>query len=111
MKTAEKNAELGRKEAKKVKTKIYHDTDPKTKSAPRKTATIANSLIPTMQDQSKTEISDDEDDTACIFCNGLFSRSKPNEKWIRCSSCNKWAHCECAGCPFKTKQYICELCV
>lgn len=111
MKTADKNAELLRKEAKKMKSKVFHDTDPKIKPASRKTALIANSLIPTMQDKSEIEISDDENDTACIFCNELFSRSKPNEEWICCLSCKKWAHCECAGCHFKTKQYICDLCV
>lgn len=53
---------------------------------------------------------DDDEDCACIYCNDLFSRSKPKECWIKCMSCAKWAHASCADVPKKTKHYFCELC-
>lgn len=53
---------------------------------------------------------DDEEDCPCIYCNDLFSRSKPKECWLRCLICSHWAHASCADVPKKTKQFICELC-
>ncbi|KAI4460650.1 hypothetical protein MML48_5g00008304 [Holotrichia oblita] len=42
-------------------------------------------------------LDDDEEDCACLYCNGLFSRSKSKEWWLRCQLCQKWCHVECAG--------------
>lgn len=53
---------------------------------------------------------DDEDDCPCIYCNDLFSRSKPGEDWLRCLNCLRWAHASCADVPKRTKRFICELC-
>ncbi|CAH2007356.1 unnamed protein product [Acanthoscelides obtectus] len=41
-----------------------------------------------------TAESDDEDDTSCLYCSGLYSESV--EGWINYIKCNKWAHCGCA---------------
>lgn len=53
---------------------------------------------------------EDEEDCACIYCNDLFSRSKPGEDWLRCLICLHWAHASCADVPKRTKRFICELC-
>lgn len=53
---------------------------------------------------------DDDDDCPCIYCNDIFSRSKPGETWLRCITCNHWAHASCADVPKNTKRFICELC-
>ncbi|KAG8293152.1 hypothetical protein J6590_025251 [Homalodisca vitripennis] len=51
--------------------------------------------------------SDDDDDCFCLICLELYSKSKPNEKWIQCMSCKKWAHEICTkGDLF----YICHNC-
>jgi hypothetical protein len=34
-------------------------------------------------------VTKNEEITACMFCDELFSRSKPGEKWVKCSSCKK----------------------
>ncbi|KAJ8728782.1 hypothetical protein PYW07_006478 [Mythimna separata] len=46
---------------------------------------------------------DDEDDCACIYCNDLYSRSKPGEDWLRCLQCSHWAHASCADVPKRTE--------
>ncbi|XP_041972305.1 uncharacterized protein LOC121728230 [Aricia agestis] len=54
---------------------------------------------------------DDDDDCPCIYCNDLYSRSKPGECWLRCLECSRWAHASCADVPKKTKNFVCELCL
>lgn len=55
---------------------------------------------------------DDENDVACLFCNDLYSRSKPNEFWLKCQICSMWAHAECSGNSPKAKSFIlCDLCI
>lgn len=54
---------------------------------------------------------DDEEDCACIYCNDLYSRSKPGEDWLRCLKCSHWAHASCADVSKRTKRFICELCL
>lgn len=56
-------------------------------------------------------VQDDEDDCACIYCNDLYSRSRPGEGWLKCLNCSHWAHAECADLPKRTKRFICVLCV
>lgn len=51
-----------------------------------------------------------DDDAACIYCNELFSNSRPKEHWVKCQLCSNWCHTLCAGIPAKMKQFICELC-
>ncbi|KAF2885383.1 hypothetical protein ILUMI_20781 [Ignelater luminosus] len=53
----------------------------------------------------------EEDDAACIFCCELFSTSAAKEKWIKCNSCQKWAHALCAGVSVGKKAYVCDFCV
>lgn len=55
-------------------------------------------------------LQDDEEDCPCIYCNDLFSLSKPGEDWLHCLNCSHWAHASCADVPRKTKRFICELC-
>ena len=50
-------------------------------------------------------------DTACLFCEELYSQSYSNEPWICCQKCNSWCHCLCAGVDKKGKKFICELCL
>lgn len=52
----------------------------------------------------------EEDDCACIYCNDLYSRSKPGEGWLRCMKCSRWVHAACADLPKRTKIFVCELC-
>ncbi|KAL4720341.1 hypothetical protein ACJJTC_010033 [Scirpophaga incertulas] len=52
----------------------------------------------------------EEDDPACIYCNELFSQSRPKEHWVKCQLCSNWCHTLCAGIPARKKQFICELC-
>lgn len=54
---------------------------------------------------------DDDEDCPCIYCNDLYTRSKPGESWLRCMSCFRWAHASCADVSKKTKKIICELCL
>lgn len=43
--------------------------------------------------QRRDSSSSDEEDTACIFCNELYSTS--TEDWIQCTPCQGWAHVAC----------------
>ncbi|XP_050516121.1 uncharacterized protein LOC126890983 [Diabrotica virgifera virgifera] len=52
----------------------------------------------------------DDEDGACIFCNGLYLQSRKSDFWIRCQLCNMWAHTECAGVNRRAKTYICDIC-
>ncbi|KAI4466985.1 hypothetical protein MML48_2g00000316 [Holotrichia oblita] len=61
-------------------------------------------------EENPFRLDDDEEDCACPYCNGLFSRSKSKEWWLGCQLCQKWCHVECAGLSRKAKNFICELC-
>ncbi|KAH9630861.1 hypothetical protein HF086_014602 [Spodoptera exigua] len=61
--------------------------------------------------QGFTEVGDDDEDCPCIYCNDLYSRSKPKEVWLMCLSCKRWAHASCADVPKNTKRFTCELCL
>ncbi|KAH9632846.1 hypothetical protein HF086_013633 [Spodoptera exigua] len=61
-------------------------------------------------DISPQNVEDDEEDCSCIYCNDLYSRSKPGDDWLRCMKCSLWAHAACADVPKRTKRYICEIC-
>lgn len=61
--------------------------------------------------QAHTEAGDDDEDCPCIYCNDLYSRSKPKEVWLKCLSCKRWAHASCADVPKNTKRFTCELCI
>lgn len=53
---------------------------------------------------------EENDDPACIYCNELFSQSRPKEHWVKCQLCSNWCHTLCAGIPARKKIFICELC-
>ncbi|KAF5280649.1 hypothetical protein FQA39_LY05297 [Lamprigera yunnana] len=53
---------------------------------------------------------DEEDDPACLYCNGLYRLSCAHEDWIRCQKCNRWCQSECAGVSRRVKQFICDVC-
>lgn len=53
------------------------------------------------------ESSSDEEDTLCLVCCEMYSKSKPNEKWIQCTSCKNWAH---ESCTDGSLYYICKNC-
>lgn len=71
---------------------------------PSQLATVMSSV------ESGQVLTHDEEDCACIYCNDLYSRSKPGEDWLRCVQCSLWAHASCADVPRRTKRFICELC-
>lgn len=58
----------------------------------------------------KKEFQSDDNDVPCLYCNDLFSDSKPEEMWLKCNKCSKWAHNQCAGLSKKAKQFICHIC-
>jgi hypothetical protein len=35
--------------------------------------------------------------TTVVYCNEVFSFSKPRKSWLRCIKLQLWAHCDCAG--------------
>ncbi|KAI8777018.1 tigger transposable element-derived protein 6 [Biomphalaria glabrata] len=37
---------------------------------------------------------DDDEDSPCIYCNGMFSEDTHGEQWIQCVACGKWAQTE-----------------
>ncbi|KAJ4445068.1 hypothetical protein ANN_06867 [Periplaneta americana] len=43
------------------------------------------------------DVDDDDDDEACLYCNDVYSQSKPKETWFQCVKCKMWAHPKCAG--------------
>lgn len=49
-----------------------------------------------------------EEDAICIFCETPYSEDVRGEEWVKCHSCYKWAHVECAGC--EREEYICDFC-
>lgn len=80
----------------------------------RKTARAVKKRLIIPEEELEEEASqietDDEDDAACLYCNELYSCSRSREKWMRCQSCHKWAHNECAGLSDRAKRFICEIC-
>ncbi|KAF2884550.1 hypothetical protein ILUMI_21627 [Ignelater luminosus] len=54
--------------------------------------------------------SPEHEDTACLYCNKLYSKSI--EGWCSCANCKKWAHLSCAGLDSDDVEsvHLCELC-
>lgn len=52
----------------------------------------------------------DDEDCPCLYCNELYSLSRPGESWLQCMNCKLWAHCECAGLSKNSKIFICDVC-
>lgn len=52
----------------------------------------------------------DVEDCPCLYCNELYSVSRPGEFWLQCMNCKLWAHCECAGLLKNSKIFICDIC-
>jgi hypothetical protein len=51
-------------------------------------------------------------DAACLHCQGIWSQSRPTERWVCCQGqCSDWAHTACAGITTKDKHFVCERCV
>ena len=49
------------------------------------------------KEQMWDESSEEDDNTACIYCNELYSDSMGGEGWIQCIQCRRWAHENCSG--------------
>lgn len=62
------------------------------------------------EDEEDFNAEDYDNDVPCLFCNDLFSLSKPNETWLKWNMCRKWAHNECAGLSKRSKQFTCDIC-
>lgn len=43
------------------------------------------------------ETAENDGDESCIYCNKLYSRSKPGEHWLQCQLCFNWSHASCGG--------------
>lgn len=67
-------------------------------------------VLPSSSDDEEPVASDDED-TSCIYCLGLWSRSRARECWLQCQVCRQWCHAECIGLPKTAKSVICEVCL
>ncbi|KAK4871694.1 hypothetical protein RN001_015818 [Aquatica leii] len=52
----------------------------------------------------------DADDCPCLYCNELYSHSRPGEHWLKCQLCNKWAHTDCAELNNRAKNFVCDVC-
>jgi len=53
----------------------------------------------------KTSVASESDDTACLYCELLYSES--TVAWFRCKTCCKWACEPCAHMGKKKKNSIC----
>ena len=53
---------------------------------------------------------DDSGDCPCLYCNELYSQSRPGEHWLKCQHCELWAHTECAGLSNRAKNFVCNIC-
>ncbi|KAJ3646239.1 hypothetical protein Zmor_023834 [Zophobas morio] len=74
---------------------------------------LKNVFEPNESDNSEDdpyETDDEYGDTVCIYCNELFSHSRPKEVWLQCQKCLQWCHIDCAGVSSKTKRFTCDLC-
>lgn len=52
---------------------------------------------------------DDDNETACLYCNDLYSRSRSREKWIQCMTCKSWCHTACADVSPRSTMFICDI--
>lgn len=80
-------AEQSSKKTEPVKKKLVRDKKESKKLTFKKKASLVEEV----------SSSDNEDDCFCLYCFDKFSNSAPNEQWIKCISCHKWAHTECTG--------------
>ena len=78
----------------------------KTKAAHQETAKAKKKAA---HQETANDSDGDEDECYCLVCVESFSNSRPNEKWIQCTSCKRWSHEECAGAQGKLT-YICHNC-
>ena len=53
--------------------------------------------------------SDNNDNTAYLYCNGLHKTSSVS--WIMCELCHCWADNSCAGVGKNDKHFVCEICL
>lgn len=39
----------------------------------------------------------EEEEAECLYCKNLFSMDTRGESWIKCNTCFRWCHKECAS--------------
>ncbi|CAH2109129.1 unnamed protein product, partial [Euphydryas editha] len=57
-----------------------------------------------------TDHDDDVDDPECFYCGEVWSKSRHEDGWIRCSLCKQWAQEACSGCVDEDEVFLCEFC-
>nr|CAD7261204.1 unnamed protein product [Timema shepardi] len=65
------------------------------------------SFVVSLSDLPDEETPPSKDDTACLFCDGLFTDDAHGEVWVQCLMCAMWAHKDCAD--VEKEHYICDL--
>ena len=91
--TPEKNAleEAAKKkqEAASKKLKLSRKNEKSSANKGAKKKLIFNKL------ETTEETSSEEEECLCVVCLDNYNDSLPNEKWVMCISCKKWAHVRC----------------
>ena len=51
-----------------------------------------------------------DDDTKCLFCHELYSKSACEDGWVQCRMCKKWAHEACSHIDEEDDDFTCDFC-
>lgn len=90
-----------------ISTPFKNSLEKNANKRPRRGRHIRFKFTSTSQNELESECDDEEVGAAWIYCNSLCSASRHREKWIRCQSCQIWAHTDCAGVDARTHIYNC----
>ena len=77
----------------------------KTLSVKRKRDQIKGTGRPTKKPRRSTTVTA-TDEAECLYCSSLFSESRPNDDWIQCQGCARWAHCACGDIACGDKNFF-----
>jgi len=60
--------------------------------------------------KAKKNKNDNDFDVICIYCSGLHSESADEVEWIKCATCDDWAHTDCAVAENDYQKFTWDLC-